>query len=786
MKRSMPAIVWRRHPADAARLVAFGLVLGFLLLLAAWEEDALTGLSDGLVTLFGNIPASIRDAIGGVAQVFAVVAPVLAVAWLLWLRAFRLLAVVAACAAAAAGAMAVLTDWLNRTAPPRPASYETVESWITGRDFPSATYVAGLAAVVTAISPLLTPKWRRVAWWAVAIAALFRVLTAAVVPVSAVTAVAVGVAVGSAVLVALGAPSRRYDPAQVTAALGHLGLAVERIEAVTGGTRRTYRADLGDGRTAHVAWIGRDERDVELLYRAWRALRVREIDDELVGIRADQQVRREALATLLASEGGARVPSVLAVGDSADGDGILAVDLIDGPPLAELDVTEVTDELLEALWAQVALLHGRRIAHRRLSADEVLLTADGPVLVDLRWASVGAEDLQLAADVAELLVATAAIVGAERAVAAARTHQSDEALAGALPLVQNLALSPATRRASKADKELLPAVRDAVQSATGVDAVELYPLERVGLTQIIGVFGFFVLAWFVLTLVSNWSDISEALREADWTRIPAVFVLAMATYPAGALSLMGAVARPVPFLPTTVVMFGQSFLNRFTPANAGGMAMRVRYLQKGGSDIAVAAAAVGLTSAASGVMQVVLILTFFLWAGASPGGVLELPKVESLPVVVLVVVAVVALITLLPWTRTRIVRLAKTGWAKFGPELRSLAHQPSKLGLLFGGALLSKLLTIVCFIASCRALGITIGFAELGALYMTGNTVGSAVPTPGGVGGIEAALIALLTGAGVDPAAASAAVLIFRLMTYWIPVIPGYLGLRLSRRMDLV
>jgi uncharacterized membrane protein YbhN (UPF0104 family)/tRNA A-37 threonylcarbamoyl transferase component Bud32 len=620
----------------------------------------------------------------------------------------------------------------------------------------------------------------------VAVAALLRLLTASVVPVNAVTAVAIGVVVASTVLVALGAPSRRYQEPLVVDALLGIGLPVDDVEPLTGGTRRTYRATLVAGNAAHVAWIGRDERDVELLYRGWRMLRVRSIDDELAGIRADQQVRSEALATLLAAGGGARVPDVLAVGESPDGDGILAVELVPGRALSELDPGEVDDALLAAVWHQVARLRDRRIAHRRLSADEVMVTDRGPVLMDFRWAAVGADDLQLAADVAELLVATSAIVGAERATVAAREGLGDAALVAALPLVQNLALSPATRRAAKADKELLPAVREAVQGATGAEAVELYPLERVGIAQVVGVFGFFVLAGFVLMLVSNWSDISEAISEADWDRLPAVVVLAMATYPAGALSLMGAVTRPIPFGATTIVMFGQSFLNRFTPANAGGMAMRIRYLQKGGTDVAVAAAAVGLTSAASGVMQGLLIAVFFLWAGASPGGTFSFPDVDSLALIVLGVVALVGLVALVPWTRTRIVRLARTGWEKFGPELRTLARQPLKLVFLFGGALLGKLFTILCFVASCRALGIDLGFAELGALYMTGNTVGSAVPTPGGVGGIEAALIALLTGAGVEPAAASAAVLIFRLVTYWLPVIPGYLCLRLSRRMELV
>src|SRR4029079_15091326 len=115
----------------------------------------------------------------------------------------------------------------------------------------------------------------------------------------------------------------------------------------------------------------------------------------------------------------------------------------------------------------------------------------------------------------------------------------------------------------------------------------------------------------------NWSDISDALGRADWSRLPLLLVLAMLPYMTGAVSLMGSVIRPLPMLRTNLVMFAQSFLNRFTPMNAGGMAMRVRYLQKGGTDVAVAAAAVGLTSAGSGVAQGVLIVLFALWAGTS-------------------------------------------------------------------------------------------------------------------------------------------------------------------------
>jgi undecaprenyl-diphosphatase len=254
----------------------------------------------------------------------------------------------------------------------------------------------------------------------------------------------------------------------------------------------------------------------------------------------------------------------------------------------------------------------------------------------------------------------------------------------------------------------------------------------------------------------------------------------------GALSLMGSVVRSLPLMRTTLVMFAQSFLNRFTPMNAGGMAMRVRYLQKGGTDVAVAAAAVGLTSAASGVAQGAMIVLFALWAGTSPGGSFSIPEIDHGWMLLGLVLALIAVVLLVPSLRNTVLRWVRLLREKLGKDFGELLHRPGKLSLLFGGAVAGKFLNIVAFVISCRALGITLGFPELGALYMFGNTVGSAVPTPGGVGGIEAALTAALTGAGVPGATAAAAVLVFRLATYWLPVLPGWICLVRARKLDLV
>jgi uncharacterized protein (TIRG00374 family) len=61
-------------------------------------------------------------------------------------------------------------------------------------------------------------------------------------------------------------------------------------------------------------------------------------------------------------------------------------------------------------------------------------------------------------------------------------------------------------------------------------------------------------------------------------------------------------------------------------------------------------------------------------------------------------------------------------------------------------------------------------------VYLAGSVIGQAAPTPGGLGAVEAALAAGLTTAGVDPAVAVSATLLFRFWTFWLPTIPGWLA----------
>ena len=74
----------------------------------------------------------------------------------------------------------------------------------------------------------------------------------------------------------------------------------------------------------------------------------------------------------------------------------------------------------------------------------------------------------------------------------------------------------------------------------------------------------------------------------------------------------------------------------------------------------------------------------------------------------------------------------------------------------------------------------------MGAVYLGASIVASAAPTPGGLGAMEAALVAGFTGVGLDPGTAVAAVLAYRLLTYWVPILPGWLSFRQLDRRGLI
>ena len=242
-------------------------------------------------------------------------------------------------------------------------------------------------------------------------------------------------------------------------------------------------------------------------------------------------------------------------------------------------------------------------------------------------------------------------------------------------------------------------------------------------------------------------------------------------------------STPIPAVPTVEAQLASSFVNRVSPANVGGMALNVRFLQKAGVPPAEAVTGMGLNVLAGAVVHIVLLVVFFAWAGRGGQTGFSMPASSKILVGIAVVLALVGLALVTRWGR-RIARTHVLGAVRQAlASITGLARSPRRLLALVGGSVGVTLAYILALTCATNAFDVGVGVAEVGAVYLGASLIAAAAPTPGGLGAMEAALVAGFTVIGVDGVLAVAAVLSYRLATYWLPILPGWLSFQhLERR----
>jgi uncharacterized membrane protein YbhN (UPF0104 family) len=765
-----------RHPGDVIRLIAAAGVLAVAVVIAA----LLPALLRPTAAVIGVGPASEAGRlVTGLVQVMIAAAAVVLVVAGLRYRRFRLLATVAGGFAAATALMTGISDLVGPGgAGALPAGLRQ-GSWLTGAGFPDPAVLAGLAAVAVAVAPWLSRPWRRAAWFTLLLVGVARLITGGLLPVQLVLALAAGVMVGAALLVAFGVPDRRLGPAGVAAALRTGGVPVSQVTESLRHAKgsRLFEALTGDGRRLFVKLFGSDHRDADLLYRAWRGIRLRGVGDTRPAASLFKAVEHEALLAVMAERAGVAVPHVGQVVKPGDGSVLLTMELVAGQSLDHIPADRITDQLARSVWREVSRLHQGGIAHRSLHGTNIMISQDGsPCLVDFSFAELAATSRQQAIDVAELLTSLAGRIGPDRAVATAAAEIGSDGVAAAVPLLQPLALSAGTRREIKGQDGLLKKTRAAAAAASGDDAdKDLARLQRVRPRTLLAIAALAGAFYFLLPQIADVSSSWHALLQANWAWLPVIIGLSALTYVASAIALIGSVPGPVPFGPAVLAQGASSFINRVSPANVGGMALNARFLQKNGTSTPASVAAVGVNALAGAIMHVALIVVFFALAGHDLTKAFKLPSGAKILLALAVLTAVIGVILATRpgrrWTRKQLIPGARSA----AGSLRQAAASPFKLSLLIGGSALITLAYIAGLAASVQAFGGGPGLVVLGAVYLAAAALAAAAPTPGGLGAIEAALVAGLTGVGMQPGPAVSAVLLYRLATYWLPVLPGWL-----------
>ncbi|MEZ5322655.1 MAG: lysylphosphatidylglycerol synthase transmembrane domain-containing protein [Microthrixaceae bacterium] len=276
------------------------------------------------------------------------------------------------------------------------------------------------------------------------------------------------------------------------------------------------------------------------------------------------------------------------------------------------------------------------------------------------------------------------------------------------------------------------------------------------------------------------------MDRADWRWIVVALIFSALSYPAAAISLAGSIPDPIPFGPNVVAQVASSFVGIVAPAQLGGVALKGRLLQRNGVDPAVAVAGVGLNTVTAFVVHVVMLVTFVWWAGTSDLSRVRLPAASTVAMVLGVAVLLVAVLAALPAGRRLWSTRVRPAIGRAARGMVDVARSPLRLLQLVGGSAMVTVSYAAALAASVEAFHGNLPVAPVAIVYLLGSVVQSVVPTPGGLGAAEAAYIGGLTAIGLTSERAVAAVLLFRLVTFWLPVLPGWLAMTWLQRADAV
>ena len=239
-----------------------------------------------------------------------------------------------------------------------------------------------------------------------------------------------------------------------------------------------------------------------------------------------------------------------------------------------------------------------------------------------------------------------------------------------------------------------------------------------------------------------------------------------------------------------IPLAGIAAIRLLAAAGAGGVAVTVWALSRAG----MAPRVIGCRMVASYVIQysiyllAIIVCGLGLYNGAFPGGGSYALTIVPAGLSAIAVVLVASMALVPRDFERRLERIAQrsgrtgrlaarfaTAPATLGAGVRTAIAlvRERRVGLL--GAVAYWGFDIAVLGLSFRAFGSVVPVAVLVMGYFLG-TLGSVLPLPGGIGGVEGGMIGAFAAFGVPGSTAVVAVLAYRAISFWLPTLPGIIG----------
>ncbi len=586
--------------------------------------------------------------------------------------------------------------------------------------------------------------------------------------------VLLGWSIGLLVRYALGTPINRASQKKIEESLISGGIEFNSINLLSENSEgRIFRVIEKSGSQLNVWVFDWELQGSGVIGSWWRGLTIR-TSGEFKGMSIRRRVERTALLSFAIKANSVKVPEVRLVREIEPDSIYIALEHLEGSAFADLTQTEMTlsDEQIKKFLEDIKNIHNADIAHRALSAENVWVTKAGEiVLTSVHSGTIAATELQQRVDLAEALVTCARTFGVSKTVKISSEVFSTKELVRIIPAIQSVAMSKKTRDYLHVHKNLLKELRQGLGSLALSADVESIQFQRINFKNILLAL-FSLIAIYVLIPQFSQINIRELAQTAQWGWAGIALLGSALTYLASTALLLSFVTKPVKWIRALQAQLAASFATLVTPPTLGSVAVNIRFLNKSGVPGPAAATAVGVSQVVIFAVHVILLIITGIAAGTQSDFSFR-PSRTTLIIFVIIFALIIGIISI-KQIRQLIIEKASPILSQAGPTLSTIAQEPQRLIISAVSSILLNLFYVITFYASLKAFGGSIAIATIAFVYLAGATLGQAAPTPGGIGAVEAALIAGLTAAGISSGTALSGVLLYRIVTFWLPVLPGW------------
>ncbi|MBP9761570.1 UPF0104 family protein [Candidatus Saccharibacteria bacterium] len=287
----------------------------------------------------------------------------------------------------------------------------------------------------------------------------------------------------------------------------------------------------------------------------------------------------------------------------------------------------------------------------------------------------------------------------------------------------------------------------------------------------------------VLTLgFRSQSEIAQAIQviksvpmDGFWLAV----VIMPTTFVAAAMAYYMLALKSVPMQELLIVELAAAAVNRLVPAGIGSLGAHGLYLHARQHTVAEATAVISVNNLIGAVMHLAVLSVALLM---TPGGQFHPAWPQDKGWILLGFgLLVVGCSAVKPFRRVtiRFTRNLLASYARYEGRWQRLIYAAAALLALTMGNML------ILFLAS-HSFDVSLSFSSLFIIYSASVFLGSVVPTPGGLGAVEAGLVGGFVAFGIGAPTAIAIALAFRVVTYWLPIIPGLIALAVCRHRHLL